>query len=195
METTIIAICPKCHKDDMIQKVSSICAAGTASGSFSGPISGMASPIGSGNPSLVGGYTSGSVYTTTALANTLMPPQVPKQRNPSGLYSILGVWGFLGFIILLFLAFNVYGTYKPLGILYFLGGCFWLTIGILASRKVGPEKIKSLSEFQKQTESWHKANTRWDASYYCYRDDIVFDPQTGKECKIQNFNNFLYTDN
>jgi hypothetical protein len=50
-------VCPQCGKDDMIQNVSAVYSGGTASGSYSGPSGGIATPLGSGKPALVGGYT------------------------------------------------------------------------------------------------------------------------------------------
>ncbi|HMN14248.1 MAG TPA: hypothetical protein PKD55_18180 [Bellilinea sp.] len=33
---------------------------------------------------------------------------------------------------------------------------------------------------------------RWAGLYYCFRDDIVFDPETGEWCHPADLHEFLY---
>lgn len=39
---------------------------------------------------------------------------------------------------------------------------------------------------------WQMAKDRWDRLYYCFRDDLVFDPETGETCRTETLQQFLY---
>ncbi|GAB4574703.1 MAG: hypothetical protein Kow0077_22600 [Anaerolineae bacterium] len=39
---------------------------------------------------------------------------------------------------------------------------------------------------------WEHAMDRWAGLYYCFRDDIVFDPETGEWCHPADLHEFLY---
>ena len=40
--------------------------------------------------------------------------------------------------------------------------------------------------------AWDQAMACWARSYYCFRDDVVFDPDNGETCRPQALKRFLY---
>ena len=192
------AVCPLCDKDDVVQKVSAIVSIGRSSGTFSGPSGGVA--IIDGKVAAVGGYTNLSGSTLNDLARLLTPPTEPKE--PSG-FSII-IW-ILSILILFGFSLNfslyvVYGYFKNFeipGIVAIILIIF-LTLGILIGgililiyqdtrirKKHGPQYMAA-------HEAWELAMKFWNRLYYCHRDDIVFDPDTGKTCKPKDLYQLLY---
>ena len=82
-----------------------------------------------------------------------------------------------------------------------LGGIVWLTIGsavlflgvkFLSQRdKEKKERLKS-DYYQKKTQ-WDAAIQKYNRSYFCFRDGIIYDPETGDIGKLDSLMEFLYT--
>jgi hypothetical protein len=174
-------ICPQCSKDDMIQKVSAIYSAGTASGSFSGPTGGIAAPIGSGKPSIVGGYTTLRGRTQTALSTKLSPPAKPKPPSSAG--------GWLFVIVLVLISFALIGTGGTtafFGVLFLIGA---IGVGVLGSKGEASKRQR----YETLTVRWTNALAAWNRLYYCSRNDCVFDPETGRQVPADRIAELLYT--
>src|SRR2546430_8278484 len=104
---TITISCPTCGKDDQVQKVTAIVAAGTHLGHNSGTYSGGTYYSGGGYSYDAGGYSSSS-FGMSNLAIRLAPPPEPKYQSPWGCLSvsamIVSVIALLSFFLPIFLA-------------------------------------------------------------------------------------------
>ena len=78
---------------------------------------------------------------------------------------------------------------KGLGIflIIILISCFvltWVLIGFLFKRR----QNKIDSEFQSDLELYNSLYSRWNEFYYCFRDDIAFNPETGNYTSADHMN-------
>lgn len=165
-------LCPKCNKDDQIQKVSSIYSGGTAIADYD---------------TYAGRRTAVS---TTNLAKKLSPPPKPKLADEgwsscSGLavFAIAGV--ILGFIVRAISSVISPATKESAFpfIIGFLIGFFGL---ILLIKSYSAKQSKKLEPIYKN------AVTKWNELYYCYRDDCVFDPSTNESTSSEEMDRLLY---
>ena len=164
-------LCPVCGKDDAIQKVSAIVASGRASGTLSGP-SGGAAYVG-GKWGITGGYTTLSGSMATELAQKLAPPSEPSRGR--GVLASLFIGGGIFEIVIALSTEEIW--ILPIGIVTIAIGAILL--------------ILYFKEKPKIEERFVKAKSKWARLYYCFRDDIVFDPQTGETCHPDNLGKFL----
>jgi hypothetical protein len=178
-------ICPKCKKDDAIQKVSAVVASGQASGRFSGPTVGYAHIGKEGG--LVGGLATLSGTSVTALASKLAPPKKPEKESFS--------YALLSFLILAVIGMIVVGidrlaSREPVEMVLvpLVGGISVLIVVVayFATRK------KAEAKDLEKTSAWNAAMRRWNRLYYCCRDDIVFDPATNETCQPEDILLFIY---
>lgn len=202
-------VCPECHKDDAIQKVTSITAAGEASGTFSGPSVGLTRV--DGKWGTTGGYTTLSGHTTTELARMLQPPVEPAKPGGIGCAGVLffiavsimfATIGGAGLVIG-FIALSDSGESAVVRILVFLlllGCAAFGFFGLFQAIKYfgkDDQKKKETSAARYATEkpAWDAAMRRYTRSYYCFRDDIVFDPETAASCNPVQLAEYLYSEN
>jgi hypothetical protein len=178
-------VCPKCQREDAIQKVSAIVLTGRSTATFSGPSIAVAQVGGKLTPAA--GYTQLSGSTVTHLASLLAPPAKPKKRNPGGCYVLLGIWGLLAAVSMpaIFLS-------EPDMRWMAVFGIVWLVIGILAFRQASRESAKYPSAYDQQLKQWERAMSIWESTYYCFRDDLVFDSNTGNATSPQSLASLLF---
>jgi len=50
----------------------------------------------------------------------------------------------------------------------------------------------SRTELPEKLRIWNQQINRWSRLYYCYRDDLVYDPETGRSCPPGQMNTLLY---
>lgn len=184
-------VCPQCNKDDAIQKVSAIVDSGKSTGSYSGPSTSHVSVDGKSGTSF--GYSHLFGSNTTELARLLLPPTKPTNKNEytnsekqlGGLimYAVFGV--LIG--LLLFVTEN-----KIIGSLIIIGSI--IVTPIFVYYFPIDRKQKEIIEANKVLimQNWENANNRWSRLYYCHRNGIVFDSETGKTCEPLNLKEFLY---
>jgi len=56
------------------------------------------------------------------------------------------------------------------------------------------KKTREEERYAAERPLWEKVVEVWNRSYYCFRDDIVFDPKTGGgACRPKDMKEFLYT--
>jgi len=56
------------------------------------------------------------------------------------------------------------------------------------------KKTREEERYAAERSLWEKVVEVWNRSYYCFRDDIVFDPKTGGgACRPKDMKEFLYT--
>lgn len=181
MSTPIV--CPVCRKDDAIQKVSSVVTGGITSGAFSGPSGGVISV--EGKRGVTGGYTTLSGITVSVLAQKLLPPPEPKVDNSTAPLGVLGLIALLAAFAYIFwwgnpskdnLAINACGS--------ILIGVLLLTLSVKAHQA-------ERNRVAREKPIWEKSIQKWSRLYYCFRDDIVFDPLTGETCRPESLTAFL----
>jgi hypothetical protein len=194
-------VCPVCGKNDAIQKVSGVVASGQASGTFSGPSGGVVNVDGKWGAK--GGYTTLSGSTVSNLAALLSPPPAPR-KWPFGFFgTVLTVliWYFVvlplvgGSIVFLIAAVvNLInnGLGWPTALAGVLVCLLSLGVGILIIRWYVKKFREARANHPLTRAAWESAIQRWERSYYCNRDDVVFDPDTGRTCQPQGLKLFLY---
>ena len=182
--------CAVCGKDDAIRKVSAVVAAGQASGSYSGPSGGLA--FVDGEVGLVGGYTSLSGRSSTDLARLLEPPtEPPKRKHGLGLGIRLAMSLVLWPVPFLIIAYIL--ADPPSNSLQFwtfaLGGLF--VIFVILSLWANSRERK---RYRIAHPLWEAAIRNWVRLYYCLRDDIVFDPDSGNTSSAATMDHLLLED-
>ena len=179
-------ICPECNKDDKIQKVSSIVLGGTSSGTYSGPSGGVT--YNDGKFGTVGGYSTLHGTSQTSLAKMLTPPDEPQLTASYGCSErvILLVLGIVACVA----ALNS-ETGEPLVVFAGIGIplVLWIVLESRKNKRIEEEKKK----VNRQKDFWKKAMEKWMILYYCERNDIVFDPQTGRSCHPVEIVDFIYS--
>jgi len=184
------ALCPVCRKDDAIQRLSAVVSSGRASGTFSGPSVGVAHVDGKWDAT--GGYTALSGATATDLARKLSPPSKPDKPSGLGcwLYVLVGFFGFGAFVAF----FNWVGETRYRGehitLLMSL-----VSLAIVALILVGDmnKKSRARAKYAEEKPAWDAAMKRYERLYFCFRDDVVFDPQTGETCQTESLKEFMYS--
>ena len=179
-------VCPQCNKDDLIQKVSAVVASGISTGNFSGPMGGTAYIDGkSGGMS---GYTHLSGQSITELAKVIAAPLEPIKPKGIGLLWLLLILApfFVANIIHSLSGETLPALSAAGGIVTFLYLLYWLYEK--NKKKIDAAKL----QYSVDKISWEKAFAIWNRLYYCHRNGIVFDPDTGKTCEPANIKNFIY---
>ena len=169
-------VCPKCEKDDQIQKVTSI---------FTGGIS-------TSNYEVRGAmYNSGSSVSQTTLSKRLSPPPKPKSSSDA-LKDWMSFSGCVLFVIFAFVIGVVLAVIIPsllqdpqflLLIMLSMAGAFGAELWIFtASTK---NSAKSVSDWEKMIAQ------NYNELYYCHRDDCVFDPRNQKYASPEGISKLL----
>ena len=160
-------VCPICKKNDMARKIFSIVKEQTKFQAMVGGISGLG--IDTDDVEVGGGVHIGSGITSSSLAMALMPPliSIDKKKAIKGLIISL----LISYFIFNFISFLIFGFASSISttlvvglVFYFFYYCY-----LKASKDTAKEIIKKYSK-------------NWLNLYYCFRDDIVFDPETGAYC-------------
>jgi predicted RNA-binding Zn-ribbon protein involved in translation (DUF1610 family) len=198
------ARCPKCGRNDRVEKASAILASHTHNVVAEREV---VRNVG-GQPGVVRvpvGQTQ-----VSSLAQRLSPPVRPAPPKPvggNGFWVILTVVG--GLVALLFRFFLLAwfssrsgnaGADAELGMCTTWSGvCSLVTIlvgllGIIkgssaAARRAREEQAK----YEQSVRKWEQAVRRWDALYYCYRDDCVFIPGEGTSAPLRELMQYLFS--
>jgi hypothetical protein len=208
-------VCPKCNKDDSIQKLSAILATGISTGSYSGPSGGYVTV--DGKSTNVSGYSHLSGSSVTELAKLVSPPDSPNKPVKSMWGRVIAativlvtffcvIQPFLGIIFgitAFFLGDNFLEEYgnSPtliLGALVLFG--ISIVILVLAG-KISTQKLdksaeikyqEALGEYSIAKPKWNSAMEKWKRSYYCHRDSLVFDSEGQDSCEPTNLDEYLY---
>jgi hypothetical protein len=183
--------CPKCGQIDMVQKVSALYGSGISVGEYGGPSIGVATPVGSGRPSLVTGSTRLSGVSQTALSAKLAPPAKPTYKTPGG-------WLLTGFIVLLVvgiigssISVMVAGTAEDrLEAIIVEPVALGIVIVLLWWRN--REGSKRRRKFEQEMAMWKEAIGKWNQLYYCARDDGVFIPGQNRFVSVDQMTALLY---
>ena len=189
-------VCPVCGKDEAIQKVSAVVVAGESSGSFSGPTGGL-TYVG-GKWGAVGGYTVLGGTTTSKLAEFLSPPRQPGQEHINegctvGCMAAMFLFTSLWFALVGYVIGTETGD-ETLAVIFGIG--FAVAFFILAMRFTVKQIVKRNDKwrikFEKESAEWKKVHALWSNLYYCFRDDVVFDPETGEHRPPAQLKELLY---
>lgn len=206
------ARCPVCHRNDKVQKLSSIVASQTQL------LEGTAITTdayrddeGTLRSAERQAFFTGKQAST--LARQLVPPAEPVMPNHSrsGMLTILFVAlliystvflcpGCLFSTALIQAVPTAEGEATPVAeaIAQTAGGLFWLAIGsvflflLIKSLSFNDKEKKKRREaaYQQKKMHWDAAIQKYNRSYYCFRDGIIFDPessQTGKPAALEDF--------
>lgn len=179
-------VCPQCGHDDRIQKVQAAVVGGISEVRSSGSFGGVT--YSGGQWGAFGGPSATSGTASTLLAQRLMPPDEPQQGTSFGSHLKQA-----GLAIVLFysgvFSFGIFGAET------FWIGCISLPVSLIVIRLLYRERQKNRrakAQFPARMQAWEQAMARWGRVYYCSRDDIVFDPETGESCHPADLHEFLY---
>ena len=145
-----------------------------------------------------GGYTTLSGSTATELARKLSAPPEPELEggcaravlvtycglNALG-FMLLGIVGALGENI----DFIGLGQLPSIALAFALSLVLVVVTGWILIR----HKRFYEAKYAEEKPAWDAAMERYKRLYYCFRDDIVFDPATGQTCQPQSLKEFLYS--
>jgi len=181
-------LCPKCNKDDMVRKVSSIFSEGVTKGTYSGPTGIVGKDLGSDSRFVGVGYTSLEGYSQSAMSARLAPPLKPVAKKYHPLLVIIGILMAIGGCGVLPMA-GIGGllgasTGSEEGAIF--GVCTSLPILILSAIMLGIAYLiynakrnhdkKEQARVNAAVPAWQEAYNNWNTLYFCARDDIVFRP-------------------
>jgi len=122
------------------------------------------------------------------LARNLTPPPQPQAISYSWLdYSGRIIALVMGFILLIvgLSDLDAFIVYVPCILICAISGI----LGIMAKTK---HDNKEQARIDEEEPLWKSAMEVWNRLYFCYRDDIVFDPDTKSSCQPQDVRNFCY---
>lgn len=202
--------CPICKKTDRAQKVTSIVSEGTSRGSYSGSSFGSTKADGEWKPTH--SYTSLSGSSRTDLASKLLPPKEPDNPPPFNiLEKIVYGWFYIGSIIVaLGLGEGAAGLLMTwavgegwvdvelsrsiaIAILIAIGLGYFITTVLIIKNYYEKKKQENTDRYERLKPIWDKAMEKYNRLYYCYRDDIVFDPKEGDYNNPRAFVDYLYS--
>lgn len=178
-----------CCQNDAIQRLPAVVLGGRQAGSYSGAIENG----------------------TSELARYLSAPPEPVYRGGLSLWTWLGVAGFFAFWPVMFLAINSYYFSSvrdpeasptrlveyfevflrlglPISIVILI-----LVLGLLSLYHF-TTKNKGKTRYQADKPAWDEAIRRWNLTYYCHRDGILFAAETDKVTAPQLIDQFLYSE-
>ncbi len=170
-------VCPRCEKDDQVQKVTAIVTSGTSVTDYTT------------DSYTIGG---GVAVSTTQLADRLRPPEQPKSKT-------LKQWGCLGtFLVLACGAISGFTTLVVIPPVTSTFLNFWMKPEISCIIGVIPPLLipffiafYEAQKTKKNTPIWKRKIHNWNQLYYCYRDDCVFDPRTNKHTSPENMSKMI----
>jgi len=216
-DTTLQGVirCPICNSSDMITKVSASYSSGISTGSYSGSAISFITPLSSKESSSVA-YTPVrmSGYNISDLSKRLAPPSKPGGYSTGGCLQVflvfLGLFGTSAISVILPLIFTYIGIFASrdippnevsvsvivMPIIGFIISIIliifmWRRI-INTNRGINVDAGKNKEKYESDIETWGNAIQKWDKLYCCFRDDIVFSPETGEHAPVDNIANLLY---
>ncbi len=166
--------CPVCGREDMVQKVSAIHAAGLhfSSSVTTGLKAGAVGSAGGPEPAAAVAGVSSRGRSQSALSVRLAPPPQPRRRR-AWVHFLLGwIGGTVGMFMVLAILYPKSGGIALAVFAAVLGAAFGLAL-----YAVGMFETNSLQVRAKM--QWQTAYQEWDRHYYCARDDRVFTPGPG----------------
>ena len=137
------------------------------------------------------GYTSLYGSTSTQLAELLKPPIKPSIKTFGG-YGLTCL-GFLVLVVIWWIALTIFRAIPEAA---WVGTAIWFLLIFLFFRpaiKKENEKFdaKNAQENTELITRREAAIKIYERSYYCFRDDQVFDPETGNHCVPQDLTTLL----
>lgn len=171
--------CPICQDSHTVSKVSGIADAGTVRGTLSGPTAAMSyTPDGKLVPT--GGYTTLNNNSSTILAQKVklkQPPELPDKKGCFWWVFWVGIVGMVLFGLMnlcVATSADISGGHQFIMIVILIG--YWYFIISNKNKKIK----KQAEEYEALLPIYNEYNSIWNRCYYCQKDDIVFDPETGK---------------
>lgn len=152
--------CPECDKNDQVLKVSSVFENGIHFTKTSGPMFG----VGLNSDGKIGlgvGDGSRDGLSVSGLSVKLSPPEKPKKS---------GCLLFIGYSLLI--SGMIFIPSMENGMSFVVITLILLGLGILILFSI-------YKQFNKQMKIYNSLVEEWSNLFYCQRDDIVFDNQTG----------------
>jgi len=167
-------VCPVCKKDDQIKKIAAIRMEGASNGVFVGSTGGIT--VSGGKLGTTTGMAALSGRTVTDLARVLPPPAEPKVEKPSSpLIALLCIVG----AIMELIGFVTLSTNS--GVALFIGGILLFIIAAAIGFNIQSTKKEEYAlKNKKARDAWKKQMEIYNRLYYCSRDYISFDPDTGE---------------
>ena len=157
-------VCPECEKDDMVQKVSAIYSGGVSTTNYQQPVAVQT------DSGMIYGNVDKTAVSKTDLAKRLAPPTEPQPQSAGCLFWMVIGCLFIGFMGLMVASGGDYtlliGSIGVIGFCFYYYKSYYIPFNKMYKDKLKPE--------------WDKAKQKWPDLYYCYRNDCVFDPSTGK---------------
>ena len=186
-------VCSRCAKDDKFEKISAIVKYGRTSGKYSGPSGGVV--YAEGEWGIVGGRPNLDGHSSSDLARLLSPP--PKPRMPGNwllaLTSGFLVFAVAGAMMTGLLAYEADQNLASLSRSLLVWGVFIVFLSVTVVAVWTDKRTKNLKS-RSALSSWKKALNVWDRLYYCFRDDLVVDPQTGTTYRPNELGQVLFKD-
>lgn len=204
-------VCPQCGHDDRIQKVQAAVVGGISEVRSSGGFGGIT--YSGGQWGAFGGPSATRGTASTLLAQRLLPPDEPKVRLPwyrkawllpEGFnewwyFKIGPLWDgccllassvFLPILLVMTVIMFFSGAFEEAVQGLCVGVFLGFMVLFLLRRRGSYSKEKERLAAERVL--WEQAMARWAGLYYCSRDDIVFDPETGESCHPADLHEFLY---
>jgi hypothetical protein len=179
-------VCPVCKKDDKISKVTGIYSDGVSRVTGRLPNN----EYYTGNDGKLHSYVSYQNVTftqETQLARRLAPPEKPTLgTNWWEVLEKAGIFILFWPIVISFFAPLLLICTGPIVVLYFVSG-----------KKFFKQKTEEYQQKKNNFETveiprWNLAIQRWDTLFYCYRDDIVYNPSNKEVISIADMYHYLY---
>ncbi|MBN1316754.1 MAG: hypothetical protein JXA42_14845 [Anaerolineales bacterium] len=215
------ASCPRCGKNDRVEKVSTIVSSQTQQ--VTGQEQKTEYFMNQGQRFSRTGRASVSQVQTTNLARSLKPPPRPTliplpekvQAGNSILYGILcmvfavlvgapcSIISFLGQFDVSTESSDLFSRIMAIVVMcgmptliIFIIGAFVLYRGYKKKMTADERYEKELDHVKTENETtmnrWEKIMKRWESLYYCYRDDCIFIPQENTCASAQKMQEFLF---
>jgi predicted RNA-binding Zn-ribbon protein involved in translation (DUF1610 family) len=165
--------CPKCGKDDRVQKVSSIYKDGVLETNYEIPVNSYGTTTSTVNRTAV---------SSTVLASRIAPPTIQISGREASLIIALVL-----IIILAGCAIGYSGTDS-------MGGILKGLVGMIAGGVVGTIVIMvaMINLRNSKKPQWEQRLAVWNSLYYCARDDVVFKPGTDASVPSDRINDLVY---
>jgi hypothetical protein len=175
--------CPRCGMVDRVQKVSALVAAGTSTSVTTGHESDEGKVIGSAG-SEVGIVTAGRMRQEgsqqTRLSKMLSLPAEPPPESPRSAGTGIAAVALSAFAICSLTSAGAVASItgqadiSACGVLLALAADVVVVVLLLRTRTTD-KRLED--EWQAERDRLKAAKTKWEKLYYCWRDDVVFDPE------------------
>jgi hypothetical protein len=172
--------CPKCGLLDQVRKVSAICTSDTTLNTSDSSTIGVGLTRG-GNVAIGGASTTTRGLQRTHLSLKLAPPPEMHPFIGSSRDGALALFAF-GLVAALVEAYMIVSRSAMGGLvvlpavaaILLFAASYWLNG---RSRR---KDVELREEYDKRQIAWRRRVEVWSRVYDCFRDDIVFDPESGK---------------